>query len=599
MKFKKTISILLLTAQSLLSNAESVTFKVLAVNGTPILNIGGQQYQMELDPDRAPLYKVKVDVDSFPVKYNYILDSGNGNAEAEQFERVRNEGEKALNEFFNRSITVKEHPLLPKAFESFEYYVPSKLYDDTHVSTILIECDPNILQQMYNDTENKEIKAEAKVTYASPYGVRKFNQAILSLSGQSTRGVPKLSYTLKNLKDDNNKELFDRSTVKLRAEHMDPSYLRDKLYGDVLNSLGVPAAQNKLTRVFINNEPIGLFDISDDIPSGRYLRETFNKGEKYPADVMNPIFKADYCPDCPIGITYGDLGYYGEDMTNPMYAIYTYKGDDETVENTVHVQQELLPLLKEINDYGTGTISEMSLDIDSFLKYMAMEFVSGGIDNYWVKPGNYYVFKDLTKNKWYFHDADFHFSFGVGGEPDALLNTSLAQYPPLFDEGVTKARGPLDAIRSHPENEEKFKKIIERLLSTALHPEVFNARLKSLADLIREDAQWDMTLPRVNPKPVIDADIKFTPEDFESHVTSDQPVGIDMYPIKYFLNNRISSLTTELGIQVPAAHVEDIGVVENPSQNKNDSKSESSAVGTISYSVLSSLIVLFVTLILY
>ena len=555
---------------------------------------------MELDPERAPLYKVKVDIDSFPVKYNYIVDIGNGNAEAEQFERVRNEGEKALNDFFNRSITVKEHPKLPRAFEPFEYYVPSKLYDDTHVATVLVECDPILLEQMYMNTENKELKIDAKVTYATPHGVRKFNQAIFSLSGQSTRGVPKLSYTIKNLNDENNKELFDRTTIKLRAEHMDPSYLRDKLYGDVLNSLGVPAAQNKLARLFINNEPIGLFDISDDIPSGRYLRETFNKGEKYPADIMNPLFKADYCPSCEIGVTYGDLGYYGEDMTNPMYAIYTYKGDDETMDSQTHVQQELLSLFKEINDYGTGNSAEMSLDIDTFLRYMAMEIVAGAIDNYWVKPGNYYVFKDLTKNKWFFHDADFHFSFGVGGEPDTLLNTSYAEYPPIFDEGVTKARGPLDAIRTYPENEAKLQEIFERLFATALHPDIFNARLQSLADLIREDAQWDVTLPRVNPNPVTDADLHYTAEDFENHVTSDQPIGIATYPIKYFLNQKISSLATELNIQIPAAHIEDIGVVENPSQAKNDTDDKSSsAIENFSLNILSTVLVLFLSFLLY
>jgi len=597
MKYSKTISILLLSAQSLLAAADNITFKVLAVSGTPILSIGGQQYQMELDPNNEPLYKVKVDVSSYPVEYKYIIDYGNGQVEEEQFTRQRNEGEKALNDFFNRSITVKEHPLLPRAYEPFEYFEPSRLYDDTHVATILIKCDPTMLQQMYAETDNKEISLTAEFTYATPYSVKKFNQVELSLSGQSTRSVPKLSYTVKNLNDENNKELFSRTTIKLRAEHMDPTFLRDKLYGDVLNSLGVPAAQNKLARLFINGEPVGLFDVSDDIPSGRYLRETFNKGEKYPENIVNPLFKADYCPSCAIGVTYGDLCYYGEDMTNPMYAIYTYKGDDKVSDSPTHVQQELLPLLKEISDYGSGIVSEMSLDIDSFLKYMAMEFVAGGIDNYWIKPGNYYVFKDLTKNKWYFHDADFHFSFGVGGEVNTLLSTSLADYPPLFDQGVIKSRGPLDAILSHPENVSKFHEIFGRLLSTALHPDVFYPRLESLADLIREDAQWDFTLPRVNQNPLIDATLSYTAQDFETHVKSDQIINEDEAPIRYFLNTRISSLATELGIQVPAAHLEDLGYVENPNQNKGSDKS--GAIETVSWSVFSSLFVLFLTLMLY
>ena len=128
--------------------------------------------------------------------------------------------------------------------------------------------------------------------------VKSFNQAIFSVSGQSTRGVPKLSYKIKNLKTEDNKELYDRTSIKLRAEHMDPSFLRDKIYGDILNSLGAPTAQNKFARLFINGEAVGLFDLSDDITNNRYLRETFNKGEKYKQE--NSIFKVDYCAHCKI-----------------------------------------------------------------------------------------------------------------------------------------------------------------------------------------------------------------------------------------------------------------------------------------------------------
>jgi len=60
----------------------------------------------------------------------------------------------------------------------------------------------------------------------SPYDVRTFKKAILSISGQSTMYVPKFSYKIKNLSDENKKELYGRSSIKLRAEHMDPTFVR-------------------------------------------------------------------------------------------------------------------------------------------------------------------------------------------------------------------------------------------------------------------------------------------------------------------------------------------------------------------------------------
>ncbi|OUM68311.1 hypothetical protein PIROE2DRAFT_4063 [Piromyces sp. E2] len=571
MKFCKTLTIIFASIQTLLINGESVSFKVLAVNGTPHVTIDGQQYDMAVD--EYPLYTTKVDISNFPVNYNYGIVYDDGSSEEEGFTRQRDKSDMSLNEFFNRSYTVIEHSQVPKAYEPFEFYNPSKLFDDNYVSTIVITVDDQLLQQMYQNPENQELKASAVVVYASPYSVRTFNNAELSISGQSTRGVPKLSYKIKNLKTDTNKELFNRSSIKLRAEHMDPSFIRDKIYGDILNSLGVPAAQNKFTRVFINGQPVGLFDLSDDISNGRYLRETFNKGEKYTQE--NPIFKADYCPDCEIGAVYGDLGYY------------------------VKISNELIPLVKEINAYGNGQASSMSLDIDTFLKYMAVEFLAGGIDNYWNKPGNFFIFKDTAKGKWYFHDADFHFSFGVGGEPDLMLNTPLSQYPPDLDPKVSRARPPLDAILSHPENKAKFTQIFDRLLKTSFHTSVLFPRIDSLVTLISEDVQWDFTLPRVSQSADHDTNLVYTYDDFLQHVTSTEGVGrFETVPLKYFISTKINLVANELGIQVPNQYESDLGMVENPSQ-KASVNSLSGTPKTISLTIFSSFMLLFLTYILF
>jgi len=592
MKFNKSLSIFIIVANTLLIKAEKVSFKVLAVNGTPYLSVGGNKYEMTLK--EYPLYKAEIEVDNFPVEYNYGIVYADGNAEQEAFTRKRNQEEKALNEFFNRQVTIVEHPKLPKAYESFEYFVPSKLYDDSHVDTVIVKCDPNTLQMMYQNPNDKTLEVPAEVVYASPYSVKTFKQAVFSIAGQSTRLVPKLSYKIKNLNTEDNKELYNRTSIKLRAEHMDPSFLRDKIYGDILNSLGVPAAQNKFARLFINGEAIGLFNLSDDITNNRYLRETFNKGEKYNQE--NPIYKADYCAHCSVGAVYGDLGFYGEDANNPMYSIYTYKGKDETMDKVTHIARDIIPLVKEIDNYKTGITQECPIDIDTFLKYMVLEFLAGAIDNYWSKPGNYFLFKDSEKNKWYFHDADFHYSLGVGGKPEIMIGTPLAQYPPGFDD-VDTARPPLDAILSHPEHKTKFLEIFQRLFSTSFHKEALYPRIESLASLIREDVEWDFGIPRVSQSEnQVEADIIYNIDDFNTHINSEE--GVSRYgtvPIKFFINSKIDLVSNELNIQIPQTIDNSLGYVDNPSQLKATSSSSK----TVTWSIFTSFIILFVTFILY
>jgi len=73
-----------------------------------------------------PIYQVVLDVNP-PVQYHYSLENGS-KSEEEGFTREVTKTE-TLNEFFNRSYTVKKHPLLPKAYETPSTFQQSKLYD--------------------------------------------------------------------------------------------------------------------------------------------------------------------------------------------------------------------------------------------------------------------------------------------------------------------------------------------------------------------------------------------------------------------------------------------------------------------------------------
>jgi len=586
MKFNKITNILLLSAQALLLHAEKVTFKVLVVNGTPTLNIGGTQHKMSAG--EYPLYVAEVDVDSFPVTYNYSVDG-----ETEKFERKREKGAESLNEFFERQLTIVEHPKLPRAFKAFELAKPSKLYDDQYVGTVIVKTDK--IEELYEKHNDEDFDIPAEVVYASPYAVKTFKNANFTVSGQSTRDVPKLSFKLKNLKDEKKKELYGRSSLKLRAEHMDPSFLRDKIYGDILNSLGVPNTQNKYVRLFINGEPIGLYNLSDSISSDHYLRNTFNEGKKFTAD--NLLYKVDCCLHCEGGASYGDLCYYGDDPSNQLYRLYYNKGKDKnTVDKKTKIQQDIIPLLKEIDAYKNHVTEKSPFNEDLFLRYMAMELLAGAGDNFWNKPGNYYLFKDTARNQWYFHDSDFHYSFGAIGPNELFMNTPISQYPPKLDELLDNQRCSLDAIRSRQENETKFMDIFKRLIKTSFNPNALYPRMESLAKLIKDDALWDFTLPRTNPSPTQDVDIVFTDKDFEDNVYGELPKAEhDLIPIRTFIKNRLNNVAQELNVEIPNNYESDLGFVEPPSSTKDE---DSGSLNKYSWSIYSAIIVLFITLML-
>ena len=97
-----------------------VTFKVVAISGTPSVVVNNKKYVMKLE--QYPIYTATINVNA-PVKYHYAL-----NDREESFSRKAT-SDITLNDFFDRKYTVKEHPLLPKAFETFDGYKKSKLFD--------------------------------------------------------------------------------------------------------------------------------------------------------------------------------------------------------------------------------------------------------------------------------------------------------------------------------------------------------------------------------------------------------------------------------------------------------------------------------------
>jgi len=545
-----------------------VTFNLIVPVGTPSVIVDNKSYKMEVK--EYPVYQVKVKSAKAPVHYCYSIDySGTDYSSKgvvrEQIDRVLNSGDETLNEFFDRSITVKEHPALPKAYPSFERYSPSKLYDDTHVATVIIKMNPADIARLHKDPTSEEKIRQIEFIYASPYSVRTFKNATFSISGQSTRYAAKLSYGISNLKGDKNKELFKRTGIKLRAEHMDPSYIRDKIYADMLNSLGVPTPQNKFARVFINGEPMGLFDLSDTVSNHRYLRETLNNGSKF--DVENPLFKADYFPPS----AYGDLGYYGAEPDNPKYSIYYYKGksiedvdEDRAYQISTAVnKQYLIPFLQDISQYPNK--KSLNLDIDMFLKFMAMQFLGGSLDNYWSRPGNYFLYKNMNYNggQWLFLDSDYHYTFGIGGDKfNEYIKVDIDGYAALNDE-IDPARPLLDNIRKDEEKEIFFKDVFKRLIETAFHVDAIFPRIDSIVELIREDVAWDLSLPRMSGYPDAE-DFHFTLDDFNDQVTNDS-TGCenltDLMPIKCWIRHRGKNTAAQLGFDYPKSPDRSLGDV--------------------------------------
>ncbi|KAG4087051.1 hypothetical protein H8356DRAFT_1059070 [Neocallimastix lanati (nom. inval.)] len=542
---------ILLFAINVLFVASKVTFKVIAVTGTPSVVVNNKKHKMTVE--EYPVYSVTLKNVNAPVNYHYFL-----NNEEESFTRTL-KNETTLNEFFNRKITVKEHPLLPMAFESLPTLKKSKLYDDTHIATILVEASQNDVDNI-NANPDKTIKINANITYVSPYNVKIFDNGGIKISGQSSKYNKKLSYKLSGLKTDDDKELYGRTSIKLRGLYWDPSFMREKTYFDMLNALGAPTSQGKFARLFINKKPAGLYLLTDDYSNKHFLKSTFNNGEKY--ELENPIFKTSRG---------ANLVYNGTIESN--YEPYEYKGESKDVNPFEKIMEILVPFMKDIENYPKT--KSLNLDIPSFLKEMALEYLAYAADNYLTIQGNYFLFKDTAANQWHFIDNDFDHTFGYGN-PIRCLPTSLDNYVSL--EGDDGKRVLYDNILTFEENKNYLKSVVEKSIQTFFNINAVGPRLDSFAELIKEDALWDFELPGFNEykgnKSTVYV-LNHTEADFEREIANTTDTEYPL-PIKKWIIEKSENVASIYNISIPEEPSSNFGYFEPKYEGKvGDSKKTS------------------------
>jgi len=558
------IKVLILIAFCFSVKAEGVTFKVIAINGKPSVVIDAKEYPMTLDV--YPVYKTVVDNISLPVNYHYKIINDNEIKE-ESFSRTCQSSE-TLNEFFDRSITYKKLPLLPKVYETYSTFKKSKLFDDNFVSTIIINADEGAVKNLHADPDGKAKILNAQVIYVDPFEVKTFQGANLSVAGQSTVNCKKLSYKISNLKTTEGKELYNRSAIKLRANYRDPSYIREKLYIDMLNTLGVPTIQARFSRLFINGKEAGIYTLTDVITNRRYLRNTFNNGVKF--NVANALFKVDYWEN---GNLFGNL------QVNESTDMYYYKGEEEIFDNSEMVKNILVPFINEIDQYPTT--QKLNFDSESFLKCMVMEYAAGAQDNFWIRPGNYYLYKDMAKNYWHFHDSDFHFTFGLAvdgaiSDSKTLLDATIEGYAKTNPGIPTFERPLLDNLRKNPKNEAFFMEAFKKFTEKVFNLNAVEGRIDAMVDLIHEDVKWDLNLEKLSTFTGPELQIfNYNNTYFESQVkdVNAYPGQINYFPIKYWIKTRQDSLAQQLSITIPEKVDASLGYYEPATHKiKNEEK---------------------------
>ncbi|GAA5796070.1 hypothetical protein HPULCUR_001439 [Helicostylum pulchrum] len=438
--------------------------------------------------------------------YQYTITKDGNPMETEIFERSAEylSEEQSFNDVYGQSWRkLDDMNPLPQlyAFDRERYSplggmgdpVASNLYEDGTVATIHISASPEQVLEMHQKKMDKKISLLADLTYINYNSIQEFKNVSFKVSGHSSRQWSKIPYKVKIPRKVYPDGLYRRWHLKLRSESTDPTMVREKLYNDVLKSTGVIAARGGYVRLYINDKPIGLFLTVDDPASSTFIRETMYGGDRKLH--IGAIIKADAAE----GSTTANLNYLGED--EDLYESETYEIKKESPKGHPSAVSDLIKFTKFIREYDASAIPddaravkiwEEHLDITSYIRQLAVEWMTGNWDAHQYAGNNYIIHRDTVRNRYVVLPVDFDYTFGNGVEADQTR--FLIGKPLEMSEGQPVNSYLWDKIRSTPYLLGIYYETIKDINEQLMTPDILNAHVDSIVNLIESSIVWEQSL---------------------------------------------------------------------------------------------------------
>ena len=292
----------------------------------------------------------------------------------------------------------------------------------------------------------------------------------LSLGGASSRSFQKVGYNIKTL----NKEetLYGLRNIKLRGDDRDPTHMVSRLSADFIKSAGLIAPSINYSRLYINDEYMGLYTFQDVIKK-YWIKEFF--GEK---DTKN-CFKCE------------TIGFNFDSFRNSKHPVTCSNLNDDYADYT----QPFDEFIKKVNSAKSVQDLEEIMDIDVFLKYIAFEWIVLSWDHMLIYGHNFYWYL-REDGKWIPIYFDFDLTWYISDRVNLINKTLDKKEKPKFpdDDHVFWPNMSLkDWEPGHRiidilihQDDTKFREIVHEMVKNYYNPNYLNNKINDLHSMLKE-----------------------------------------------------------------------------------------------------------------
>jgi len=533
----------------------TVTFNGNTLPLQPVDNFSGVRGASAICPDEE-------------FEYTYTL-----NGKAEGFTRKLPAGELTThNEFFGRKETVSPLKGMGYPIDKPQWtrsIGKTEVFDDSYIPTVIL------------DNGSREFFITGNDTWVLGRFTLVLKDEIFSEENVPTKAQnryhDKFQWRVKL-----EKKIHKRKVFKFRSNSADPAFFRQSLYADMVAAVGNPVHNQVIVRAYLSDgTPIGLYLMIEVTSSKSFIKSQFY-GNEETGKITAPQ-QLGFPLDCSTGADF---------RIGSTFSAFQYsKGENN---EKIKFLTDAMHKVDVKNEASVKKFSKEWFDLDVFFRALALEYLTGNWDSYWMLTTNFVMYDDpeeSTKNtfKYYFIDQDFDQTFGIG--LSHKINTWGKEFPSQsyktlvnFSWSVAGSnRAAIDIFLKGGVTTKMFENHLIDIVKHVFNPVALGRRLEEYVRRYKEEVTWDYGINRIHPAYTINNThtiYSWTMDDFNKNLESTGCESVS-WGLKQWIEMRAKAVAKEFKFEWDQTPIDPAPLVRQTHVEADDDSKLTTSSSTI------------------
>ena len=337
-------------------------------------------------------------------------------------------------------------------------------YLQNEVATVRISIDPDSLTALFA-ASGTEREFPANFKYESSILTDSIPSIGFRLRGNTSLNAAKQSFKI-SFNTYNSVTWQGLQKMNLNGSANDPSMIRSKICWDVLRDANLPSARSSFVKLYINNEYRGLYsniEHIDEIYANLYF-----PGSKYSSQ-----FKCLYP---------APLDYISSNAAAYNFVEFGRRPYDQNTNNYTQDYRELSNFISILNQTPIADLPcslERIFDVDSWLRYAALDVLMGNWDDYIYNKNNYYLQLDYRTGQFHYLPYDLDNTLGIDWVGQNWTTRNVMTWAPS-----SESRPLFKRVLQVPEYSARYQNYIREYAQGIFSPSVIAQKAAEMIALI-------------------------------------------------------------------------------------------------------------------